>query len=84
MRNWRKIEETLKENLYPKLSKYFDTKSTYAYTVAGDCCWKLFNETNHKGSTEEIKRLDFETFGFRGMPKYPHLNANSMKSVKCP
>jgi len=84
MRNWGKLEETLENNFYSRLNKYFDPKYAYAYMVAGDCCWKIFNETNYKGASEELKRLNFETFGFRGIPKYPHFNANSMKKVKCP
>ena len=45
MRNWGVLQEKLEENKYKELNEYFDPKYVYAYTVEGECCWKIFNET---------------------------------------
>ena len=77
MRNWGLLEEQLEEDSYEELTDYFDPKYVYAYTVMGDCCWKIWNETKFKGPSEELE------FGFRGIPKYPQFNVNSLKKVRC-
>ena len=77
MRNWGKLEETLEETKYKELTEYFDPKYVYAYTVTGECCWKIFNETNFKGPAEDLE------LGFRGIPKYPQFNVNSLRKVPC-
>ena len=84
MRNWGKSEETLEDNTYSKLPLSVDPKYVYAYKVSGDCCWKIFNKPNFGGESEELRKLEFQTFGFRGIPKYPQFNVNSLRKVPCP
>ena len=77
MRNWGVLQEKLEENKYKELTEYFDPKYVYAYTVTGDCCWKIWNETRFRGASEDLK------LGFGGIPKYPQFNVNSLKKVPC-
>merc|ERR1711981_141567 len=81
LRNWGKSEETFDKNTYSKLPIEVDPKYIYAYQVVGDCCWKIYNKTNFGGPSKELKNLDFETFGFRGIPGYPQLQVNSVKKI---
>ena len=32
----------------------------------------------------DLENLDFQVFGFRGIPKFPLFNVNSLKKVPCP
>merc|ERR1719412_2247268 len=54
LRNWGVLEETLEEEEYKRLIKYFDPMYVYAYTVSGDCCWEIYNERNFKGTPEKL------------------------------
>ena len=77
MRNWGVLQEKLEENKYKELTEYFDPKYVYAYTVEGECCWKIFNETNFKGPEEKL------ILGFSGVPRFPQFNVNSVRKVPC-
>ena len=77
MRNWGVLEETLEEEEYKRLIKYFDPMYVYAYTVSGDCCWEIYNERNFKGTPEKLSP------GFRGIPNYPKYIVQSVKKVRC-
>ena len=77
MRNWGLLEKELEENRYKDLTKYFDPKYVYAYTVSGDCCWEIWNETSFRGASAKLSS------GFSGIPGFPQFNANSMKKVPC-
>ena len=71
-------------NTYAKLPLDVDPKYIYAYQVKGDCCWRIYNKTNFAGPSEDLENLDFQVFGFRGIPKYPQFNVNSVKKIPCP
>ena len=77
MRNWGKLEETLEETKYKELKDFFDSKYVYAYTVTGECCWKVYNRTKFRGPSEVL------SFGFGGIPNYPQFNVNSLMKIKC-
>ena len=83
-RNWGKSEETFDGNTYAKLPVDVDPKYIYAYQITGDCCWRIYNKTNFGGPSEDLENLDFQVFGFRGIPKFPLFNVNSLKKVPCP
>ena len=78
-RNWGLLEpeEKLEDRFYPKLTDFFNPKYVYAYTVEGDCCWKIYNGTYYKDKSATLKS------GFHGIPGFPQFNANSMKQNKC-
>ena len=84
MRNWGKSEETFEKNKYSELPIEVDPKYIYAYQVLGDCCWKIYGKPNFSGESKKLKNLDFQTFGFRGIPGYPQLQVNSLKKIPCP
>ena len=77
-RNWGLLEAELEETKYEDLTEFFDPKYVYAYTVNGECCWKLWNETEFKGASSKLSS------GFSGIPGYPKFNANSLKKIRCP
>ena len=83
LRNWGKSEETFELTKYSKLPIEVDPKYIYAYQVTGDCCWKIYSEAKFKGESNELKNLDFQTFGFRGIPGFPQFQVNSLKKVPC-
>ena len=75
-RNWGRLEKELEGN-QGRLVKFFDTKSAYATTVTGDCCWEVYAENFFKGKSAKLKTA------FSGIPGYPQFNANSLKKVDC-
>ena len=77
-RNWGILEAELDKNKYKDLTEFLDPKYVYAYTVKGDCCWKLWNETDFNGAASKLIK------GFSGIPGYPKFNANSIKKIPCP
>ena len=77
MRNWGKLQETLKDDKYKTLTEYFDPKYVYAYTVTGECCWTIYNKTFTRGPSKNL------SLGFGGIPNYPQFNVNSLKKVPC-
>ena len=77
MRNYGLLEEKLEDRFYKELTDYFNPKNVYAYTVEGDCCWKIYGEEKYKGPSHKLRK------GFSGIPGYPQFNVNSMKKTKC-
>ena len=77
MRNYGLLEEKLEKRFYKELKGYFNPKNVYAYTVEGDCCWKIYGEEKYEGQFHKIR------YGFSGIPNYPQFNVNSMKKTKC-
>lgn len=77
MRNYGLLEEKLEKRFYKELTEYFNPKNVYAYTVEGDCCWKIYGEEKYKGPFHKLRH------GFSGIPNYPQFNVNSMKKTKC-
>ena len=77
MRNYGLLEEKLEKRFYKELKEYFNPKNVYAYTVEGDCCWKIYGEEKYKGPFHKLRH------GFSGIPNYPQFNVNSMKKTKC-
>ena len=77
MRNYGLLEEKLEDRFYRELTDFFNPKNVYAYTVEGDCCWKIYGEAKYKGPSHKLRK------GFSGVPGYPQFNVNSMKQTKC-
>ena len=77
MRNYGLLEEKLEKRFYLELKEYFNPKNVYAYTVEGDCCWKIYGEEKYKGPFHKLRH------GFSGIPNYPQFNVNSIKKTKC-
>ena len=77
MRNWGLLEKKLRKRKYEDLTEYFNPKNVYAYTVEGDCCWKIYTAADFEEDSAKLKH------GFHGIPGYPKFNVNSMKKVKC-
>ena len=50
MRNYGLLEEKLMKRKYKELKEFFNPKNVYAYTVEGDCCWKIYGECSQKNS----------------------------------
>ena len=76
-RNWGLLEKKLEDRFYRNLTEYFTPKNVYAYTMIGDCCWKIFAGAVYKKPSAKLKQ------GFHGIPDYPQFNVNSMKQVSC-
>ena len=79
-RNWGVLKKEIKSNR-KKLSIYFDTNNTYAFTRIGECCWEVYPENDYKGvAVELIPKLPS---GYGGIPRYPQFKANSLKKFPC-
>ena len=77
MRNYGLLEEKLEDRTYKTLKDYFNPKNVYAYTVEGDCCWRVYGGEKFKSPSHKLRK------GFAGIPNYPQFNVNSMRRIKC-
>ena len=76
-RNYGLLEEKLEDRTYKTLKDYFNPKNVYAYTVEGDCCWRVYGGEKFKSPSHKLRK------GFSGIPDYPQFNVNSMRRIKC-
>ena len=77
MRNYGLLEEKLEDRKYEKLQDYFNPENVYAYTVEGDCCWRVYGAEKFKSPSHKLRK------GFSGIPDFPQFNVNSMRRIKC-
>ena len=79
-RNWGVLKRQIGGNK-SKLSIFFDTNNTYAFTRNGDCCWDVYPKNGYRG--DPVRLTPTLTSGFGGIPGYPQFKANSLKKVTC-